>query len=196
MHVVRLPNSSSLTGLSQSLWWVSLWTVHSAKETPGAFIGVHELPGDGGQIQSIRQVLVDIEEHSIVEVLLGHGRSSEVDFDASDGRKGPFPSCSDNRACEIEPHPAACLPQSLNMLEASGAAASMFAGVQTLVTLEAMSANIVVHNQKIWQQTELSFKLPHVNVLVIQVVNLRRDQWSIICSGISQSDRESRAKAW
>ena len=27
--------------------------------------------------------------------------------------------------------------------------------------------------QKIWPQTELSFKLPHVNILVIQVVNFR-----------------------
>ena len=78
--------------------------MRSAKETPAAFIGVHELPGDGGQIQSIRQILVDIEEHSIVEVLLGHGRSPQVGFDASEGRKGPFPSCSGNRACEIDPH--------------------------------------------------------------------------------------------
>ena len=31
--------------LTQLLWWVSLWTVHSAKEMPAAFIGVHELPG-------------------------------------------------------------------------------------------------------------------------------------------------------
>ena len=57
---------------------MSLWTVHAAKETPAAFIGVHELPGDGGQIQCISQILVDIEQHSIVEVLLGHGRSSQV----------------------------------------------------------------------------------------------------------------------
>ena len=80
---------------------MSLWTVHSAKETPAAFIGVHELPGDSGKIQSIRHILVDIEEHSIVGVLVGHGRSSQVGFDASEGRKGPFPSCSGNRACEI-----------------------------------------------------------------------------------------------
>ena len=66
--------------------------------------GVHELPGDGGQIQSIRQILLDNEEHSIIEVLLGHGSSSQVGFDASKGRKGPFPSCSGNRACEIDPH--------------------------------------------------------------------------------------------
>ena len=75
-----------------------MWTVHSAKEMPAAFIGVHELPGDGGQIQSIRQILVNIEEHYTVEALLGHGRS-QVGFDASDGRKGPFPSCSGNRDC-------------------------------------------------------------------------------------------------
>ena len=80
-----------------------MWTVYSAKEVPAAFIGVHELPGDGGQIQSIRQILVDIEEHYIVEALLGHSRS-QVGFDASDGRKGPFPSCSGNRDCEIDPH--------------------------------------------------------------------------------------------
>ena len=80
------------------------------------------------------------------------------------------------------------------MVEASGAAASMFNRVRTLVNLEAMSARTAV--QKIWQHTELSFKLPHVNVLVTQVVNFRRDQWSIICSRISQSDHESRDKAW
>ena len=68
-----------------------MWTVHSAKEMPAAFIGAHELPGDGGQIQSIRQILVDIEEHYVVEALLGHSRS-QVGFDASDGRqKGTFP---------------------------------------------------------------------------------------------------------
>ena len=78
--------------------------MHNAKETPAAFIGVHELPGDGGQIQFIRQILVDIEEHSIVEVLLGHGRSSQVGFDALEGRKGPFPNCSGNRDCEIDPY--------------------------------------------------------------------------------------------
>ena len=78
--------------------------MHSAKETPAAFIGLHELPGDGGPIQSIRQILVDIEEHSIVEVLLGHGRSSQVEFDSLEGRKGPFPSCSGNRVCEIDHH--------------------------------------------------------------------------------------------
>ena len=66
-------------------------------------IDVHELPGDGGQIQSIRQILVDIEKHSIVEVLLGHGRSSQVGFDASEGTKGPFPSCSGNRVCSGVP---------------------------------------------------------------------------------------------
>ena len=75
---------------------------------PAAFIGVHELLGDGGQIQSIRQILVDVEEHYTVEALLGHGRS-QVGFDASDGRKGPFPSCSGNRDCEIDPHQFVCL---------------------------------------------------------------------------------------
>ena len=51
-----------------------------------------------GKIQSIRQILVNIEEHYTVEALLGHGRS-QIGFDASDSRKGPFPSCSDNRDC-------------------------------------------------------------------------------------------------
>ena len=77
--------------------------MHSAKEVPEAFIGVHELPGDGGQIQSISQILVGIEEHYVVEALLGYSRS-QVAFDASDGRKGPFPSCSGNKDCEIDPH--------------------------------------------------------------------------------------------
>ena len=49
--------------------------MHSAKEMPVVFIGVHEPPGDGGQIQPIRQILVDIEEHYVVEALLGHSRS-------------------------------------------------------------------------------------------------------------------------
>ena len=65
-----------------------------------------------GQIQSIRQILVDIEEHYVVEVLMGHGRS-QVGFDASEGRKGPFPSCSGNRDCEIDPHHAAKLSTSI-----------------------------------------------------------------------------------
>ena len=109
---------------------------------PTASIGVHELPGDGGQIQSIRQILVDIEEHYVVEALLGHSRS-QVGFDASDGRKGPFPSCSHcgNRGCEIDPHQFK-LSTSLNMLEASGAAASMFARVRTLATLKALSGQL------------------------------------------------------
>ena len=105
-----------------------------------AFIGAHELPGDGGQIRSIRQILVDIEEHYVVEALLGHSRS-QVGFDASDGRKGPFPSCSGNRDGEIDPHQFK-LSTSLNMLEASGAAASMFARVRTLATLEALSGQL------------------------------------------------------
>ena len=28
----------------------------------------------------------------------------QVGFDALDGKKGPFPSCSGNRNCEIDPH--------------------------------------------------------------------------------------------
>ena len=57
---------------------------------PAAFIGVHELPGDGGQIQSICQILVDTQEHYVVEALLGHSRS-RVGFDASDGRRDLCP---------------------------------------------------------------------------------------------------------
>ena len=134
---------------------------------PAAFIGVHELPGDGGQIQSIRQILVDTEEHCVVEALLVYGRS-QVGVDASDGRKGPFPSCSGNRDCEIDP--LTSLSTSLNMLEASGAAASMFARVGNPGDL---GGNVRAAVQKIWQHTELRFKFPHVNVLVIQVVNFR-----------------------
>ena len=109
---------------------------------PAAFIGIHELPGDGGQIQSICQILVDIKEQYVVEALLVHSRS-QVGFDASDGRKGPFPSCSGNRDCEIDPHQFK-LSTSLNMLEASDAVASirMFARVRTLLTLEAMSGQL------------------------------------------------------
>ena len=66
---------------------------------------------------------------------------SQVCFDASDGRNGPFPSCSGNRDCEIDPHQFK-LSASLNMLEASGAAASMFPRVRTLVALEAMSGQL------------------------------------------------------
>ena len=49
-------------------------------------------------------------------------------------------------------------------------------GLRTLVMLEAMSARSRTAVQKAWQHRELSFKLPHVNILVIQVVNFRRDQ--------------------
>ena len=34
--------------------------------------------------------------------VLMHSRTSV--FDASEGRKGPFPSYSGNRVCEIDPH--------------------------------------------------------------------------------------------
>ena len=146
---------------------------------PAACIGVHELPGDGGQIQSIRQILVEIEEHSVVEALLGH-RRSQVGFDASDGRKEPFPSCSGNRDCEIDPHQFK-LSTSLNTLEANGAAASMFARVRTLVTLEAMSG----------QHAELPFTLPHVKVLVIQVVNFRTD-----CTGFEFRITKDGTQQW
>ena len=83
---------------------------------------------------------MDNEEHYVVVALLGYSRS-QVGFEASDGRKGLFPSCSGNRDCEIDPHQFK-LSTSLNMLEASGAAASMFARVRTLVTLEAMSGQL------------------------------------------------------
>ena len=78
---------------------------------------------------------------------------------------------------------------SLSMLEASGAAASMFFHGANPGDF---GGNVRVAVQKIWQRTELSFKLPHVNVLVIQVVNFRTDQYSIIYSRISRSDHESR----
>ena len=43
----------------------------------------------------------------------------------------------------------------------------------------------------IWQHMELPFKLPHVNVLVIQVVNFRRDctgfEFRITKDGTQQS---------
>ena len=38
-----------------------------------------------------------------------------------------------------------------------------------------LGGNVRAAVQKIWQHTELPFKLPHANVLVIQVVNFRRD---------------------
>ena len=81
-----------------------------------------------------------LRSNYVVEALLGHSRF-RVGFDASDGRKGPFPSCSGNRGCEIDPHQFK-LSTSLNMLEASGAATSMFARVRTLVTLEALSGQL------------------------------------------------------
>ena len=71
---------------------------------------------------------------------MGH-RRSQVGFDGSDGRKGPFPSCSGDRDCEIDPHQFK-LSTSLNMLEASGAAASMFTRVRTLVTLGVKSGQL------------------------------------------------------
>ena len=80
--------------------------------------GVHWRPRtawNGGQIQSISQISLwtCTEEHYVVEALLGHGRS-QVGFDASEGGKGPFPSCCGNRDCEIDPRSPACLPRSLN----------------------------------------------------------------------------------
>ena len=138
------------------------------QEMPAAFIGVHELPGDGGQIQSIRQILVDIEEHFVVEPLLGQSRSL-VGFDALDGRKGPFPSCSGNRDSEISS------PVCLYFTKHAG---SQWCGGKR-VCQDANpgdpGGNVRAAVQKIWQHTELPFKLPHVNVLVVQVVNFRRD---------------------
>ena len=116
---------------------------------PAAFIGAHELPGDGGQIQSIRQILVDIEEHYVVEALLRHSRS-QVGFDASDGRKGPFPSCSGNRDGEIDPHQFK-FSTSLNMLEASGAAGKH---VCQGANPSDLGGTVRAAVQKIWQQTE------------------------------------------
>ena len=132
---------------------------------PAAFIGVHELPGDGGQIQSIRQILVDIEEHYVVEALLRHSRS-QVGFDASDGRKGPFPSCSGNRDCEIDPHQFVYLTKHAGSQWCSGKHVCQGANPGDL------GGNVRAAVQKIWQHTELPFKLPHVNVLVIQVVKI------------------------
>ena len=105
---------------------------------PAAFIGVHELPGDGGQIQSVRQILVDIEEHYVAEALLGHGRS-RVGFDASDGRKGPSPSCSGSTDCEIDPHQFVYLTKHAGSQWCSG---KHVARVRTLVTLETMSGQL------------------------------------------------------
>ena len=79
------------------------------------------------------------------------------------------------------------------MLEASSAVASMFGRVENPGDL---GGNVRAAVQMIWQHMELSFKLPRVNVLVIQVVNFSRDLWSIICSRIRQSNHESGAKAW
>ena len=41
-----------------------------------------------------------------------------------------------------------------------------------------LGGNVRAAIQKIWQHTELPFKIPHVKVLVIQVVNFRR-----VCTG-------------
>ena len=147
---------------------------------PAAFIGVHELPGGGGQIQSIRQILVDIEEHYVVEALLGHSRS-QVGFDASDGRKGPFPSCSGNRDCETDPHQFVYLTKHAGSQWCSGKHVCQGANPGDL------GGNVRAAVQKIWQHTELPFTLLHVNVLVIQVVNFRRD-----CTGFEFGDYGGR----
>ena len=161
-----------------------MWTVHSAKEMPAAFIGVHELLGGGGQIQSIRQILVDIEEHYVVEALLGHSRS-QVGFDASDGRKGPFPSCSGNRDCEIDPHQFVYLTKHAGSQWCSGKHVGQGANPGDL------GGNVRAAVQKIWQHTELPFTLLHVSVFVIQVVNFRRDctgfEFGITEDGTQQS---------
>ena len=60
------------------------------------------------------------------------------------------------------------------MLEASGAASDKH--VCQGANPGDLGGNVRAAVQKIWQHTELPFKLPHVNVLVyIQVVNFRRD---------------------
>ena len=151
---------------------------------PAAFIGVHELPGDGGQIQFIRQILVDVEEHYVVEALLGHGRS-QVGFDASDGRKGPLPSCSGSRDCEIDPHQFVYLTKHAGSQWCSGKHVCQGANPGDL------RGNVRAAVQKIWQHIELPFKLPHVNVLVIQVANFRRNctgfEFRITKDGTQQS---------
>ena len=125
---------------------------------PAAFIGVHKLPGDGGQIQSIgHQILVDIEEHYVVEALPGHGRS-QVGFDASDCRNGPFSSCSGNRDCEIDPHQFVYLTKHAGSQWCSGK--HVFQGANP----GDLGGSVRAAVQKIWQHTELPFKLPHVNV--------------------------------
>ena len=134
---------------------------------PVAFIGVHELPGDGGQIQSIRQILVDIEEHYVVEALLGPCRS-QVGFDASDGRKGPFPSCSGNRDCEIDPYQFK-LSISLYIYKHAGSQWCSGKHVCQGANPGDLEGNVRAAVQKIWQPTELPFTLPHVNVLVIKL---------------------------
>ena len=60
------------------------------------------------------------------------------------------------------------------MLEASGPAAIKH--VCQGANPGDLGDNVRAAVQKIWQHTELPFKLPHVSVLVyIQVVNFRRD---------------------
>ena len=54
-----------------------------------------------------------------------------------------------------------------------------------------LGGNVRAAVQKIWQHTELPFKIPHVKVLVIQVVNFRRDctgfEFRITKDGTQQS---------
>ena len=62
------------------------------------------------------------------------------------------------------------------MLEASGASSKH---VCQGANPGDLGGNVRAAVRKIWQHTELPFKLPHVNVLVTQVVNFRRD-----CTGL------------
>ena len=94
---------------------------------------------------------------------------SQVGFDASDGRKGPFPSCSGNRDCEIDPHQFVYLTKHTGSQWCSGKHVCKGANRGDL------GGNVRAAVQKIWQHTELPFKLPHVNVFVRHVVNFRRD---------------------
>ena len=117
---------------------------------------------------SVRSLVEDIEEHYVVEALLGHSRS-QVGFGALDGKKGPFSGCSGNRDCEIDPHQFVYVTKQAGSQWCSGRHVCQGANRGDL------GGNVRAAVQKIWQHTELPFKLLHVNVLVIQVANFGRD---------------------
>ena len=104
---------------------------------------------------------------------------------ASTSGGAPFPSCSGSRDCEIDSHQFVYLTKHAGSQWCSGKHVCQGANPGDF------GGNVRAAVQKIWQHTELPVKLPYVNVLVIQVVKVRRDctwfEFRITKDGTQQS---------